>query len=588
MTTPTQYSQQMLATLANTMPTLSCEVGTPERKIVDAVAECISEASVAQYLVGSLLDIDTKSGAELEQFVGIFGFGRLQGQAATGVVRVTVTMPSTQDYTFQLGTQFYTTPGLAGMITTLYFASTQAVVLTTGNLNCDVPVQCTVVGSTGNVPPNSITYVGDVIGGSTVTNLGAMTGGVDPETDAELRQRFKDTLLRNMAGTSDYYEALCQQNNNVSRVAVYGPLSLYKTQIPVPTTEVILPVNQDVKYAWPAMESVFDQLGQENETFYSPINDYIYTAGTSPQFTTISSGALVPGNIVDLEFQYTTKSSRNNPLNGICNKVDIFVDGVSPFAVTEATSVSAATLSSLTSDALYTDNFERVGSAGSPTAGNRFMRLGSVPVVSFPSTLTIGGVVYTRGTHYWLLAPNTNPGSPNPTTLLKGSAAEVAGVEWSSAGPSTGTPVTLDYVYNQVPQLLGALIAPAKQITTDVMVHQGTFAYLQPCLDIEYDRTYSVATVNSNIITRMQSFWNSMPFGVSVKLSVITMYVQQTLGVVDCKVTQSADAPLAYGIQIFNNSSDPSPAVSEVADFKLADNQLAVYQGVVLRRVATP
>lgn len=578
MTTPDAISQKMLATLANTIPTLSCEIGTPERKIVDAVAEAISEAYVDQYLVGSLLDIDTKSGLELEQFVGIFGFGRLQGNPATGVVRVTVTAPSTMDFTFQLGVQFYTTPGLAGQSTTLYYSSTQAVVMSAGSTSCDVPVQCTTVGSNGNVPPDSITYVGDVIGGSVVTNLSAMTGGVDIETDAELRQRFKDTLLRNVAGTADFYESICQQNNNISRVVVFGPLSLYQTQIAVPDTELVLAVTQDVKYAWPQMETVFSDLGQEDETFYSPVDDYAFVGGSSPTFSRVSTGAMTVGDIVDLEFQYTTRSSRNDPVNGVTNKVDIFVDGVNPYAITEQTVVSADTLSSLSTSPLYTGNFVRVGSPGAPTAGNRFMRLGSTPIVSFPSTLTIGGVVYAQGTHYFLL---------QDTTLMQGSQLELSGIEWTTAGPATSSELTLNYIYNQIPELLNALISSAKQISTDVMVHQGIFTYIQPCLSVEYDRTYSVSVVNASIINRLQQYFTQMPFGVPIKLSNITMYVQQTLGVVDVKVTTSDDDSTNYGIQMFNNSSDPLPATVETTDFKLLDNQLVVYLGVILRRVAT-
>ena len=160
-------------------------------------------------------------------------------------MHVTVNVPWVSDNVFSLGTQFYTKSGLAGASATLYYTSTQAVVLTAGNLTADIPVQCTTVGSTGNVPPDSVVYLGNMIGGAVVTNLTSMTGGVDVETDQELRQRFKDTLLRNMAGTSDFYEALCQQNNKVSRVVVFGPLSLYKTQIEVPSTSLVLPVNQD-------------------------------------------------------------------------------------------------------------------------------------------------------------------------------------------------------------------------------------------------------------------------------------------------------------------------------------------------------
>jgi len=588
MTTPDAISGKILATLKTTIPSLSCEVGTPERKIVDACAEAISEAYIDQYLVGSLLDIDTKSGLELEQFVGIFGFGRLVGQPAQGVVRITVNIASTGDNAFQLGTQFYTQPGLAGVTGTLYFASTQATVLPAGQLSCDIPVQCTVVGTQGNVPPDSITYLGSAIGGSTVTNQTAMTGGIDTETDAELRQRFKDTLMRNVAGTADFYEAICQQNTTVSRVKVFGPLTLYVTQLAVPSPGPAwaLPVHQDVKYAWPEMMSCFSDLGTEDEVWYSPVDDYVYGGGVSPTFTTIPTGVLNVGDIVDLEFQYTTRSSRNDPLNGITNKVDIFTDGISPLTVTEHSIVSPVLLNSLQTSPYYTGNFERVDHPGAPVAGNRFTRLGSVPIVSFPPIIVIGGVIYSQGVHYYLLQPSRT--NLNQNTLLAGSPQEIAGIEWDGSGPATNTELTLNYVYNQTPELLTAVISNAKQITTDVMVHQAEFVYIQPCLSIEYDRSYSVSVVNTNIINRLQQYFAQLPFGAQVKLSNICMFTQQTLGVVDTKVTLATDDPVNYGVQIFDNSEDEEPSLVETGDFKLLDNQLANYQGVIITRVAAP
>src|SRR6478736_9244502 len=137
----------MLAKLKITAPGMSFELGTPERKIVDAVAEAISEAYVDQYLVGSLLDIETKAGLELEQWVAIFGFGRLQGRQATGVVRVELATPNAQDLPIGQGTQFYTRSGLPGVADQLYFSATQAVVIPAGSYVADVPVQCTVVGT---------------------------------------------------------------------------------------------------------------------------------------------------------------------------------------------------------------------------------------------------------------------------------------------------------------------------------------------------------------------------------------------------------------------------------------------------------
>jgi uncharacterized phage protein gp47/JayE len=581
MTTPDAVSSQIRTTLATTIPGLSCALGTPERKIVDAVATAISQAYVSQYLVGSLLDIDTKSGLELEQFVGIFGFGRLQGQAATGVVTVTVNVASSQDQPFQLGSQFYTTPNQVGIATALYYASTSAVVLSAGDITCEVPVQCTTVGSNGNVPPDSIAFQGTVVNTATCTNLSPMTGGVDIETDGELRQRFKDTFLRNVTGTSDFYTAICQQNTSVSRVVVFGPVSLYSTQIVVPSTELVLPVNQDVKYAWSGQSSCFSGLGQPSEVFYSDVEDYTFVGGASPTFSTSPSGALFPliGTVVDLEFQYTTTSSRNNPPLGITDKVDIYMDGVDPFAVQEASVITADVLSSVSTNPFYTGNFIRVGSTGSPTAGNRFQRLGSTPIVSFPATLTIGGVVYIQGTHYFLL---------QDATLLAGTQLETSGIEWGSSGPPTGTATTFSYVYNQIPELLNAVIGSSKQITTDVLVHQGDFVYIQPCLTVEYQTTYSVSVVNASIATQLQTFFSASPFGQSIPLSVLCMVVQQCYGVVSCSITTAANNPVNYGVQVFNNATDPTPAEIYTSDFKLSDNQIGNYLGVLLTRAATP
>lgn len=594
MTTPDQATQKMIATLNNTLPGLSCEVGTPERKILDVVGEAISEAYVGSYLNGSLMDIDSKAGLELEQFISIFGFGRHLGKPAIGTVRITLNTITPKDITFAKGTQFYTQPGIAGVTTKLYYASTQTVILVAGNLTCDIPVQCTTVGSNGNLPPDSLTYLSDVIGGSTVTNLTAMTGGVDTETDAHLRQRFKDTLLRNVAGTSDYYKALCQQNATVSRVAVFGPLSLYHTQIQVPAsnTSLAIDVNQDVKYAWNNMESVFTGLGTEDEVFYSPLDDYAFEGGATPNLTPISTGDLVQGDFVDLEFQYTTRSSRNNPENNITNKVDIFVDGVNPVTVSEKTMVVSDQLSDVSTDPLYTGHFVRVGSPGSPSSSNRFMRLGSVPIVSFPSTITVGTPdtsgggevthIYTEGTDYFRLADN------NPTTLLRGSHLEVSGIEWTSNGPANGQQLTLSYVYNNTPELLNALIAQSKQITTDVMVHQGNFDYIQPCLSVEYSRSYSVATANSAIVNALQGYFSQMAFGAQIKLSMLSMYVQQVLGVASVWVTTADEDPNNYGIQRFKSSTNTTPYITMTEDFKLDDNQLALYQGVKIKRIATP
>lgn len=574
--TPDSISLDMRRKLLVTAPGLSLALGTVERKIVDCTAEAISESSIDQYLIGSLLDVEGKSGLELEQFLGLYGFARYQGRPAEGVVRLELTTVSTQDITIPQGTQFFTKSNLPGSGTPLYFAATQTLTLAAGSYTIDVPVEAVVPGVIGNVPPDTITSVSSIIGTASVTNLTAMTGGVDVETDDELRQRFKETFLRNIAGTEDWFKGLAYQNKNVTKAIVFGPTTVYRTQVVVPSTTLSLPVTNDVKYVWADGDSVFKNLGQEDEIFYTRVNDYTISSGASPVLTRDSSGDLVVGDVVDVEFEYVTTSSRNDPSNGITNKIDVFVNGTDPYTITERTIIRSTTLSSTPSNELYTGKFRRVGSPGSPSASNRFMRLGSTPVVSFPPTLTIASTTYELGTHYHLL---------KGTTLLAGSHREVAGIEWDASGPSTDTEITITYTYNRVPEILNTVMNKGKQICTDVLVHEAEYKYLKIYLSIEIDRGYVVSQVTNAIQNQLRAFFQGQNYGAWMEISDINLAVHQVLGVDNVKLTTNSEDATFYGIQVYNNPLDPSPANVYTDDFKLKDNTLPIFlEAVVLRK----
>ncbi|QGJ94914.1 baseplate J protein [Gordonia phage RedWattleHog] len=583
--TPARVSQDIIANLNTTLPGLSLEIGTPERKIIDAVGEAVAEGYLDQYVTGTTLDIDTKAGLELEQFVGIFGFGRLQGRKATGMVHVEMSVPAAQDIQFPASSQFFfRSEGDGG--TPLFFYSTQPAVLVAGTNSVDIPVECTVAGTIGNVPPGTISSTSAAIGSTSVTNLTPMTGGVDVETDDDLRQRFKNTFLRNIAGTEDFYRSLCIANYHVSKVAIYGPTTMYRTQVAVPSGSVVLPVHQDVKYVWPETQSVFKNLAQPGEVFYTPGGvDYTWGSGSQATLTRNASGAMVAGEIVDVEFEYTTRSSRNVPASGILNKIDIFVDGLDPLSVSEKSVVSNTLFSNTTTDPLYVNNFVRVGIGTAPSASNRFMRLGSVPVVAFPNTLVIKDpsssvtTTYTRGTHYHLV---------QGTTLVAGSEREIAGIEWLPAptGPANGTPVTVTYSYNRVPELLNAMIKNAKQITTDVLVHQAEWRYLRVYLDVEYDRGISIEQANANIQTALRAFFGSMQFGSWVEMSDIAAVVHAVVGVDNVVVTPSANNATDYGVKVYNTADAVNPLSTNAIDFKLNDNQLPAFLDAVITRKA--
>ena len=574
--TPDEVSLSIREKLQTTIPGLSLEVGTVERKLVDACAEAISEATVGQYHSGSLLDIETKSGAELEQLVGIFGFGRLQGRRASGIIRLEMVTVATQPIQIPKGSQFSVRGGGPGG-TNLNFISTQSASITEGSFSIDVPVQCSLVGSIGNVPPGSITSLSSSMGATSVTNLTAMTGGVDPETDDELRTRFRGTFLRNIAGTEDFYRALCLQNSNVSQVAVYGPTTLYRTQSEVASGTTQMEVSPNVKYVWPDSEQIFQGLATEDEVFYRKGSDYTFVYQSQPVFTRVESGDLTAGDIVDVEFEYTTRSSRNDPVAGIMNKVDIFVNGSDPVLVNEKTVVSSTSFTTTTSSDYYTGNFFRKGTRTRPASGNRFMRLGSVPLVSFPSRLTINGTVYSEGVHYFVVTGDTE---------LTGSEREVAGIEWTSAGPITGTSITVAYTYNRNPELLNAQLKGVKQITTDVLVRQASYTFLQTNLSVEYHRGYSIQQVNNNIQATLRSFFAQVRYGQWIEFQDFLTQVHQVAGVDNVWVTRVDEDSANYGVDQFVDSGKKTKITTRSEDFQLDDNQLPIFLDANIRRRA--
>src|SRR4051812_18154103 len=67
-------------------PTVSAEIGTPERKIIEATAEMIASAYVDFNVLDDQHDIDQMAGGRLDAYLGNFGFGRQRPSYATGVV----------------------------------------------------------------------------------------------------------------------------------------------------------------------------------------------------------------------------------------------------------------------------------------------------------------------------------------------------------------------------------------------------------------------------------------------------------------------------------------------------------------------
>jgi len=69
----------MVAQMRVIDPSVSLEIGTPERKILDTVAQALSDAQVDLNVLSKALDVDSKVGSDLDKFLALFGFARQQG-----------------------------------------------------------------------------------------------------------------------------------------------------------------------------------------------------------------------------------------------------------------------------------------------------------------------------------------------------------------------------------------------------------------------------------------------------------------------------------------------------------------------------
>lgn len=219
----------MAAALSVSEPDLDTSIGTPIRKILDAVSEAISEAYADRYLLQYQYDIDTRSGSDLDAFVALFGFARIPARRASGTVLFQRSTVATQSTVIPAGTQLATADSPPVIVQTM-----SPVIFPQSSLSVTAPVQAVAGGANSNLAANSIVrLVSPVEGVGAVSNPSSLTGGTDGESDTQLRDRFKRTLFRNLAGTEDMYLGVAISDPDVSAAVVLGPSEKYRERIEV-------------------------------------------------------------------------------------------------------------------------------------------------------------------------------------------------------------------------------------------------------------------------------------------------------------------------------------------------------------------
>ena len=176
------------ATQAASAQLLDLTIGSILRAVLEANAGI---ALWLQWLITRVLQTTraaTSAGADLDSFVADFSLTRLQAVAATGTVTFARLTPGLAAAIPQ-GAMVRTADGTQDFLTTL------ATDLAADATSIDVPVQAATAGAGGNVQAGAISLLATAIPGvDSVSNLVAIQGGRDAESDPALRSRFQSFL----------------------------------------------------------------------------------------------------------------------------------------------------------------------------------------------------------------------------------------------------------------------------------------------------------------------------------------------------------------------------------------------------------
>jgi hypothetical protein len=277
---------QIRASLTISDPDLDTSVGTTTRKIIDAVSESIGEAYVDNHMMTYQYDINSKIGSDLDTFTQLFGISRLAAKRATGTVVFTrPTGDTTSPVFIPINTQVQTSAQ-----TPVVFITVTSATIQIGQRSVLVPVQAALGGPQGNVAAGSITsIVSPLVGVTSVTNIEAPTGGEDQETDDALRDRWRKTVFRSLAGTGQMYLGIALDDPDCYAANVIGASSTYTEQLQISSGAATSDIDPaSVKFIYPR-SAVVTATGAPTATTqadYNTATDTTISVDTTVGFTT--------------------------------------------------------------------------------------------------------------------------------------------------------------------------------------------------------------------------------------------------------------------------------------------------------------
>jgi len=300
-------------------PEISMEVGTPERKIIDVVSQSLTDIQFDKFIQTYQLDIDTKFGQDLDDFVQLFGFARQTAKRASGFVKFSRSTPASTAILVPAGTQVSTTGSVNGP--QIFFTTAVDGIIPTNGMYTEVPVEAVSPGNIGNITANKINRIlSKNIDYPTINNPTSTSGGMEQETDDELKIRFKNNIFRNIAGTDDQLLALAIANQYTTRATSIGAVSKFKEYLTLSGSPgTATSSNPNAKHVY---DFNYYLSNKENDItkFYNPQTDYAFSVvgGTAAnqQYPKITAGTTVLKNPAPISVPVAAISTNEDFLVG--------------------------------------------------------------------------------------------------------------------------------------------------------------------------------------------------------------------------------------------------------------------------------
>lgn len=543
MASQADVSGQIITALRVTAPDMDTSAGSVARKMIDAFSSAVADASVDTHLLTYQYDIYSHTGADLDAFVQLFGMSRFPAIAATGTLTFT-RGTATDVVAAPVGTQVSDDGGdvIAQTLVPAIFDVGASVVT--------VPCQATVPGPEGNAAANSLTQLLTPVAEVTsVTNLTALTGGANQETDSQLQTRWVNTVFKSMSGTEQMFIGIALNNPSCHAANVVGPSTVYLEQVQIVGTSATSTVS-DAQYIYPSGQVVGRNIDAGDVAV--PGLQYTWNSSVNPPVINVVDAAYFPpGAIVTLKFNYLDIWSRNIPSSGVLNRVDVWCAGVNAVPAAQTVPWSASrTFTSTSTAPYYTGNYVRPDTTH-PTAGNVFLPLAFVPILTMDPIISVGGVNYGLATPAHPLG-TVSGGVSYAYQIVHESDAfgwgpfSNAGLEWvASMAPPGGSAITIgeDYTFNNVPLAIQQDLDNWRLAATDVLAHQAITILLKVSLAVIFDPNTAQATTITAIQTALADWLTGLGFNATIFPSSVIQIVENTPGVTACRFLTSGDAP---------------------------------------------